>query len=135
MNLRSVSISKHAKPIHALLDDLRDGGMGMLLTTHDFEQATSIADRVAFMVMGRVVIEGGVSELINGVFRGAKELVVTLSGTAAPAAEAVLKSYSLRPTRDRRCWSGPLNGGYPELSRIETVAGRRGRAGCGNSAA
>ena len=69
--------------IHALLHDLRDSGMGMLLTTHDFDQAASVADRVAFMLDGRILVEGTVAELVNRVFAGAKELVVSLDRPAA----------------------------------------------------
>jgi ABC-2 type transport system ATP-binding protein len=105
--------------IHALLHDLRDGGMGMLLTTHDFEQAASIADRVAFMLDGRILVEGSVTELVDKVFAGAKELVVSLDRPADLNGAAILQSFSLRPTRDKRLWSGPLVGGYEELPKIE----------------
>jgi len=105
--------------IHALLHDLRDTGMGMLLTTHDFEQAASIADRVAFMLDGRILVEGSVAELVNQVFGGAKELVVSLDRPADKVGASILEFFSLRPTRDQRLWSGPLTGGYDELPKIE----------------
>lgn len=105
--------------IHALLHDLRDSGMGMLLTTHDFEQAASIADRVAFMLDGLIVAEGRVDELVKSVFGNAKELVVSLDRPAGDGAQAVLQSFGLRSTRDQRLWSGPLTGGYDELPEIE----------------
>jgi len=105
--------------IHALLHDLRDAGMGMLLTTHDFEQADSLADRVAFMLDGVIVAEGRVDELVTSVFGTAKELVVSLDHPADDAAQAVLQSFELRPMRDQRLWSGPLTGGYEELPEIE----------------
>lgn len=105
--------------IHALLHDLRDSGMGMLLTTHDFDQAASMADRVAFMLDGAIVAEGRTDDLIGRVFGDAKELVVTLDRPAGAAAETVLKSFNLQSTRDQRLWSGPLIGGYAELPQIE----------------
>jgi ABC-2 type transport system ATP-binding protein len=105
--------------IHALLHDLRDAGIGILLTTHDFDQAASMADRVAFMVEGRVLMEGAVAELLQSVFGDAKELVVSLDGTANDAADAVLREFNLLPTRDGRLWSGPLSGGYEEIPEIE----------------
>ena len=105
--------------IHALLHDLRDSGMGMLLTTHDFDQAASIADRVAFMVDGRILVEGSVAQLVDQVFGGAKELVVSLDRPADKVGASILEFFSLRPTRDQRLWSGPLIGGYAELPEIE----------------
>lgn len=105
--------------IHALLHDLCDTGIGVLLCTHDFDQAASMADRVAFMAEGRVLIEGGVKELIHGVFGDAKELVVTLDAPAKQSAELTLRDFDLLPARDKRLWSGPLKGGFADLPEIE----------------
>jgi ABC-2 type transport system ATP-binding protein len=105
--------------IHALLHDLRDSGMGMLLTTHDFDQAASIADRVAFMLDGRILVQGSVASLIQKTFGTAKELVVSLDSPADSTGKAILQSFRLRPTRDSRLWSGPLIGGYEALGQIE----------------
>jgi len=112
--------------IHALLHDLRDSGMGMLLTTHDFEQAADMADRVAFMLDGRIVAQGCVADLVSSVFGDAKELVVTLNRSADEEAHALLRSFNLQPTRDRRLWSGPLTGGYAELPKIEHMLEKSG---------
>ncbi len=44
--------------VHEMLRRLRTSGLGMLLTTHDLSQAEDLADRVAFMVDGKVVLVG-----------------------------------------------------------------------------
>jgi len=112
--------------IHALLDELRDSGMGMLLSTHDFEQAASIADYVAFMLDGRVIAEGRVDALIHQVFGGAKELQVNFSESADHTGDKLLREMGLLPSRDGRCWSGPLQGGYADLPQIESRLERAG---------
>jgi ABC-2 type transport system ATP-binding protein len=105
--------------IHTMLNELRDAGMSMLICTHDFEQAARIADRVAFMVEGSIVVEGPVDELVKSVFGDSKELLIALAQPADAAAEEFLRSFKLQSTRDRRLWSGPLIGGYDELPQIE----------------
>jgi len=105
--------------IHTMLHELRDAGIGMLISTHDFDQAARIADRVAFMVDGQIVVEGRVDELVRRVFGESKELLVSLVQPADAAAEEFLRSHKLQSTRDRRLWSGPLTGGYEELPEIE----------------
>jgi ABC-2 type transport system ATP-binding protein len=42
----------------------------ILLTTHDMEEAERLCDRIAFLVGGRIVVEGTPEELRTGVARG-----------------------------------------------------------------
>ena len=52
--------------ILALLDDLRrDGGMGILMITHDLSTAAHFADRIAVMYLGRIVEEGPAREVVQ----------------------------------------------------------------------
>jgi oligopeptide/dipeptide ABC transporter ATP-binding protein len=41
-----------------LLDRLREGGLGILMITHDLSTAARFADRIAVMYLGRIVEEG-----------------------------------------------------------------------------
>ena len=62
----TVGVDMHSREsIHALLRVLRDTGIGILFSTHDFDQAAEVADRAAFMAQGRLLLEGPVSELIE----------------------------------------------------------------------
>ena len=103
--------------IHTLLRSLRDAGMAILLSTHDFDQADGIADRVAFMRQGQLVSEGKPEQLVATAFGEAKELVVALSSAGG---EAVLQQLGLTPLADQKLWSGPLAGGAAELATIES---------------
>src|SRR5207245_9381544 len=47
----------------ALIQQLRERGVSILLTTHYMEEAQTLADRVALIVAGRVVAEGTIEEL------------------------------------------------------------------------
>ncbi len=112
--------------IHDLLAELRASGMAILFSTHDFDQASAVADRVVFMDAGKVLLEGRVTDLIRNVFGGNKELVVSLARAAENARETLLRELQLNPLQDRMTWSGPLEGGVEALADIErrfTAAG------------
>jgi peptide/nickel transport system ATP-binding protein len=48
-----------------LLAELRRGGMGILMITHDLSTAAKFADRIAVMYLGRIVEEGTTREVIE----------------------------------------------------------------------
>lgn len=52
-----------ALEIHKLLAELRDGGMGIFLTTHNMEEATKLCDRVALLNDGNIVEFGTPKEI------------------------------------------------------------------------
>jgi oligopeptide/dipeptide ABC transporter ATP-binding protein len=51
--------------ILALLDDLRRGGLAILMITHDLSTVAHFADRIAVMYLGRIVEEGPARDVIN----------------------------------------------------------------------
>jgi ABC-2 type transport system ATP-binding protein len=105
--------------IYALLQDLRDAGMAILFITHDFDQAAAIAGRAAFMAQGKLLLEGSVAGLIKDAFGGAKEGVVELLQAATPEAQQILTASGLSSTDEQYVWSGPLTGGYADITRLE----------------
>jgi oligopeptide/dipeptide ABC transporter ATP-binding protein len=48
-----------------ILDKLRDGGLGVLMITHDLSTAARFADRICVMYLGRIVEEGPAVEVIE----------------------------------------------------------------------
>jgi ABC-2 type transport system ATP-binding protein len=69
----------------ALLRDLVDHGVAILLSTHDLEEAGALADRVVVLARGRAVAAGTVDELRALV--GSKQIsCVTALDAAAVAA-------------------------------------------------
>lgn len=116
----TVGVDLHAREsIQVLLQELRDAGIAILFSTHDFEQAASLADRAAFMASGRLLRVGPVSALIHSVFGNAKEGSVSLARPASGEVVLILRNFKLRPAADEQLWSGPLQGGYAELAMLE----------------
>jgi len=82
----------------ALLDGLRrEGGMGILMITHDLSTAAHFADRIAVMYLGRIVEEGPARDVVRN--------------PRHPYTKALL---SVVPKRD------PRQRGTPEILRGET---------------
>lgn len=69
---------------------LRDTGVPVIVVTHDFEEAATLADRIAVMDAGKVVQQGTASELTA---KPASAFVADLTG-------AVVLSGQARPARD-----------------------------------
>ena len=62
-----------------MLRALRIDGLGILLTTHDLDEAEALADRVAIMTGGVVKVEGPPRELIAARFQGRRQLTLSLN--------------------------------------------------------
>jgi len=101
--------------IHELLRLLRAQGLGLLLTTHDLEQATTLADRVIFLIDGEVRLAGAPDELIRRIFADSKELLVTFLGTPDAAQAEQLSARELRSGLGGLTWSGRVAGGYGDV--------------------
>jgi oligopeptide/dipeptide ABC transporter ATP-binding protein len=87
----------------ALLDRLREGGLGILMITHDLSTAARFADRIAVMYLGRIVEEGPAESVVDD--------------PQHPYTKALL---SVVPRRDPRERSRPqiLKGEAPDAVRI-----------------
>jgi len=87
----------------SLLDRLREGGLGVLMITHDLSTAARFADRIAVMYLGRIVEEGPAAKIV--------------SNPLHPYTKALL---SVVPRRDPRDRTRPqiLTGEAPDAVRI-----------------
>lgn len=101
--------------IHELLRQLRAQGLGLLLTTHDLTQATTLADRVVFLIAGRVQLAGAPQTLIASLFEDDKELLVTFLQTPDDAQTEQLQARDLFAGHSRLTWSGKVTGGYSDV--------------------
>lgn len=54
--------------LHKLLQSLKNQGLAILLTTHDMQEAESLADRVAVIVAGKIRDCGWPDELVQNMF-------------------------------------------------------------------
>ena len=84
--------------ILALLDGLRQSGLGILMITHDLSTAAHYADRIAVMYLGRIVEEGPAREVVTN--------------PKHPYTKALI---SVVPQRDPRAYAAPqiLHGETP----------------------
>jgi peptide/nickel transport system ATP-binding protein len=87
----------------SLLDRLRQGGLGILMITHDLSTAARFADRIAVMYLGRIVEEGPTHAVVDD--------------PQHPYTKALL---SVVPRRDPRERTRPqiLKGEAPDAVRI-----------------
>jgi ABC-type multidrug transport system ATPase subunit len=53
------------RTVWSLIHDLVDGGTAVVLTTHHLEEAEELADRIAVLRAGRIVLEGTPSEIAD----------------------------------------------------------------------
>jgi ABC-2 type transport system ATP-binding protein len=104
--------------IHEVLANLRAKGIGILLTTHDMEQAEELADRVAILAEGKICAQGTLAALIEEQFGDARELTITAAEPPAATATSLLESLGLQPASDEATWSGRLTGGLDTLSAL-----------------
>lgn len=65
--------------LHRLIQTLSRGGMGVLLITHDLQQAELLCARVGFLLNGTLAPQGRPRALLDAAFAGQGELIVELA--------------------------------------------------------
>ena len=81
----TAGLDPHARrEVHALITETAGAGTAMVVTTHSFEEAERLADRVVVIAAGRVVAEGSVAQVAGGPGRGLERAYFALTdGDAA----------------------------------------------------
>ena len=97
---------RHA--VRELLIALRDGGLAVLLTTHEMDEADALADRVGVIVEGRLKAEGTPGHLVAEQFGQTLELIVQLADPSVPQSKVhkVLSSLNLSYDPSTGQWRG-----------------------------
>jgi ABC-2 type transport system ATP-binding protein len=96
----TVGVDQTAKlAIGEALTQLKHEGVGILLVTHDLDQAGALADRVGFLRDGEKVLEGAPGDLIADAFGDQVEIEVDV-GEADAAAAAHLAEEGLSRDAD-----------------------------------
>lgn len=79
----------------ALVRDLAAEGLGILLITHDFAFAEEVADRVAILAEGRVVLEGELGTLVAARFPNRRRVEVSFASPPRFPGRQVLAAHGL----------------------------------------
>jgi ABC-2 type transport system ATP-binding protein len=90
---------------------LRAAGVGILLVTHDLDQAGDLADRVGFLRDGEKVLEGAPEALIDEAFGDQMEIEVEV-GDPDPDHAALLAAEGLSRMPSSGAWRRLASGGY-----------------------
>ena len=106
---------------------LRAGGVGVLLVTHDLEQAQRLADRVGFLRAGEKVLEGAPEALIADAFGERMEVEVDV---IEPASEDVLVAEGLTSTGEPGAWVCLATDGYGLAGSIASRLSAKGVEVC-----
>ena len=88
---------------------LKAQGVGVLLVTHDLDQAQRLADRVGFLRAGEKVLEGAPEALIDDAFGDRMEVEVDV---VEPAPEDVLAAEGLVRAEEPGAWVCLAADGY-----------------------
>lgn len=92
--------------LDAILRDLREAGMTVVLVTHDVDHAGWLADRVGVLREGRKLLEGAPAALVRQAFGEDMEVRVHLAEAPDAVAESLLASEGLsRSDRDAAVWT------------------------------
>jgi ABC-2 type transport system ATP-binding protein len=106
--------------VHDLLRGLRSDGVAVLLTTHDLDQTTELADRVGVLSLGRLVAVGAPADLVRQAFGGDRELQLSLTSAATGPAREILERHGLRMLAEGRRWTGRLHGGLTDVGSLQS---------------
>ncbi|MEO1190571.1 MAG: ABC transporter ATP-binding protein [Pseudomonadota bacterium] len=109
------------KALHRLILDLRAQGMGLLLTTHDLEEAETLCSDLVLLSAGRVAEAGSIDQLLAKHFGTRLCLDITLKQPLPALSEPILHYFAL--SGDRRSLSSLVEN---EAAGMETVAILRG---------
>jgi len=102
--------------LHELILELRNTGMGILLTTHDMEQAETLCSTVGFLQSGIVAPQGHPRQLVDELYQDYKEIIVELRNRPTPIQEDVLRSMGMTAFNNNISWSQ-----YEHPSQIATT--------------
>jgi ABC-2 type transport system ATP-binding protein len=111
--------------IHAVLDGLKAAGAGIVVATHDFAEAERLADRVAILEGGRLVLLDALPALLARARSAGPEHDLRLAEPAPEAAGRVLAEAGFAPDADGLVWRCPP-GPRHDLDALMGAARARG---------
>ena len=116
----TVGIDRSAhERLYVVLDQLKEQGLGILLTTHDLDDVARLASRAVILVNGQMRAEGDIDELIHRHVPEQREVRLQLvSGSMERSlVEQELTALGLTPI-DEEFWGGLIDPHGGQLERL-----------------
>ncbi len=92
--------------VHAVLAGLKAAGAGVAVATHDFAEAERLADRVAILHGGQLLLCNALPVLLARARAAGPEHAVLLAAPACAQASDALAAAGFAPDADGLTWSG-----------------------------
>lgn len=112
--------------IHALLDEFRHRGVAMLLTTHDFDQAQALADRIGILSQGAMVCQGNPGELIAETFGNQQEIIIDLRSAPRTGGIRELQRQGFRQAHSSVNWVGYIDASIVDPREMNATLSQAG---------
>ncbi len=93
------------RAIAQTIESLKANGLSVLMITHDFDEAGGLADRVGFLVGGRLVAQGEPREMMCALFGQRKRIEIHLPHAPVERQRAALAARGATPTRQANVWT------------------------------
>jgi len=95
---------------------LRDSGVGILLITHDLQQAETLCTQVGFLHKGVIAPQGAPRALLDLAFDGQHEIIIETELPVSATDEAVLRERGFSAVEGGQCWSVISNSPLHEIT-------------------
>jgi len=106
-----------------MLAQLREGGVSLMLTTHQLEEAEARCERIVIIDHGKVVASGSLAELVAQSLGTARVAVIRTSRAMAQPFELPAGAEIDQDGRTIRTAVAAGGGNLPELTRLAALHG------------
>ncbi len=114
--------------LHEVILQLSRAGMGVLLATHDLDQAETLCSTVGFLRNGVVAPQGEPRKLIEAAFHGGKEIILELRQPPLPKQGALLSDAGFTPENGNLTWIMVGTASQNTVTELGAALGRAGMA-------
>jgi ABC-2 type transport system ATP-binding protein len=112
--------------IHEVIGTLSSGGIGVLLATHDLEQAEAICGRVGFLRDGVLAPQGSPRQLLEENFPDQKEIIIELRAPPTPKQVEILRKSGFSPASGGLVWSMFASGAGQSVEKLSAALAKVG---------
>ncbi len=109
------------RALRDLLQNLRNNGLAILLTTHEMEEAEALADHVGIIAAGRMHADGTPSQLVEQQFGAGMELVVRFDAAEGQHLMPLLAPLGVSLDATTSQWKGIVD---PDAGPIRALIDR-----------